>query len=161
MAGTAEDARKLFKSWNGLKEGPAVDKAIINPWNKKTGRKPPAKSKTTPWCAIATASCLIQSGVKTLSTSAGCKQQVAYYKARKRWKARGTKPKAGWLVFYDFKKNKDGNPTHTGMITSADYKKKGYAYAIEGNKNDKVGYRHFSYAASNKSIVGYAVPYYK
>lgn len=155
---TAEQARLKYKSWAGLKEGPAVDKAIINPWNKKTGEH--RKSKATKWCAIADASCLLQVGVKTLCLSAGCKQQMQWYKARKRWKPKGTKPQVGWLVFFDFKNDGKGNPTHCGFITSVDYKKKGYSYSIEGNKSNKVGYRHFNYK-TYKYIVGYAVPYYK
>lgn len=155
---TSAQARKLFKSWNGLKEGPQVDKKIINPWNKKTGRK--VKSKTTPWCAIACASCLIQIGVKTLSTSAACTTQLKWYKSKKRFKARGSKPAVGDFVFYNFNKVKKSNvSTHMGMVTSVNYKKKGYIYVIEGNKSNKVGYRHISY--SSASIVGFGKPYYK
>ena len=153
---TSAQARKLFKSWNGLKEGPEVDKKIINPWNKKTGRN--VKSKTTPWCAITTASCLLQIGVKKLSTSAGCTQQLQWYKAKKRFRKRGSVPKVGDLVFYNFKDSSTSKSTHTGMVTSVNYKKKGYIYVIEGNKNDKVSYRHISY--TSKSIVGFGVPYY-
>lgn len=155
---TASQARAKFKSWNGLKEGPEVDKKIINPWAKKTGRKG-VKSKTTPWCAIACASCLLQIGVKYLSTSAGCTQQLAYYKKKKRFKARGNKPAVGDLVFYNFKDSSTSKSTHMGMVTSVEYKKKGYIYVIEGNKNDRVAYRHISY--SSKSIVGFGKPYYK
>ena len=155
---TSAQARTLFKSWNGLKEGPAVDKKIINPWSKKTGRKG-VKSKTTPWCAISCASCLIQIGVKTLSTSAGCTQQMKFYRSKKRFKSRGTKPAVGDLVFYNFKDSSTSKSTHMGLVTSVEYKKKGYIYVIEGNKNDAVGYRHISY--SSKSIVGFGKPYYK
>lgn len=155
---TASQARLKFKSWNGLKEGPEVDKKIINPWSKKTGRKG-VKSKTTPWCAIATASCLIQIGVKKLSTSAGCTQQLKWYKAKKRFRKRGSVPKVGDLVFYNFKDSSTSKSTHTGMVTSVNYKKKGYIYVIEGNKSNKVGYRHISY--KSKNIVGFGVPYYK
>lgn len=154
---TSAQARKLFKSWNGLKEGPQVDKKIINPWNKKTGRHLTSK---TPWCAIACASCLLQVGVKYLSTSAACTTQLAYYKKKKRFKARGTKPAVGDLVFYNFNKVKKSNvSSHMGMVTSVEYKKKGYIYVIEGNKSNKVGYRHISYKSS--SIVGFGKPYYK
>lgn len=156
---TSAQARKLFKSWHGLKEGPQVDKKIINPWAKKTGRKG-IKSKTTPWCAISCASCLLQIGVKYLSTSAGCTQQLAYYKKKKRFKARGSKPAVGDLVFYNFNKVKKSNvSTHMGMVTSVNYKKKGFIYVIEGNKGDKVAYRHVSY--SSASIIGFGKPYYK
>lgn len=89
---TASQARAKFKSWNGLKEGPAVDKAIIKPWAKKTGRKG-AKSKTLPWCAIACSSCLLQVKISKQCLSAGCTQQMKWYKARKRWKKKGVKPR--------------------------------------------------------------------
>lgn len=154
---TSAQARTLFKSWNGLKEGPEVDKKIIKPWNKKTGRS--VKSKTTPWCAIACASCLIQIGVKTLSTSAACTTQLKWYRSKKRLKSRGTKPAVGDLVFYNFKDSSTSKSTHMGLVTSVEYKKKGYIYVIEGNKNDAVGYRHISY--SSKNIVGFGKPYYK
>ena len=156
---TSAQARTLFKSWAGLKEGPQVDKKIINPWSKKTGRKG-IKSKSVPWCAISCASCLIQIGVKKLSTSAACTTQLKWYKSKKRFKSRGTKPAVGDLVFYNFHKKKNQNvSSHMGMVTSVEYKKKGYIYVIEGNKGDKVAYRHISY--SSASIVGFGKPYYK
>lgn len=163
--GTESEARKLFKSWNGLKEGAAVDKKIISAWNKRQGRS--VKSKTTPWCAIAVASCLIQSGVSTGTSkgsaciSAGCTQQMNYYKSKKRWKSKTTKPQPGWIVYYNFKGG-TSTATHCGMVTSTDYKKKGFMYVIEGNKNDKVAYRHCRYGKNvYKYILGYGVPYYK
>ena len=153
---TAAQARNKFKSWNGYSESNGkAQKYIVNPWNKYTGRK--VNCKTTAWCAITTASCLRQVGVKKLSMSAGCTQQMKWYKAKKRWRKRGTTPKVGDLVFYDFKGK--GTATHTGMVTSVNYKKKGYIYVIEGNKSNKVGYRHISY--TSKSILGFGVPYYK
>ena len=64
------------------------------------------------------------------------------------------------LVFYNFHKDKKPNvSSHMGMVTSVEYKKKGYIYVIEGNKSDKVAYRHISY--SSASIVGFGKPYYK
>lgn len=153
---TAAQARTKFKSWNGYSESNGkAQKYIINPWNKKTGMK--VNCKTTAWCAITTASCLLQVGVKKLSTSAGCTQQMKWYKSKKRWRKRGSTPKVGDLVFYDFKGK--GKATHTGMVTSVNYKKKGYIYVIEGNKSNKVGYRHISY--TSKSILGFGIPYYK
>ena len=152
---TAEKARLKFKSWNGYSESNGkAQKYIVDPWNKYMGMK--VNCKKTAWCAITTASCLKQVGVKKLSMSAGCTTQMKWYKAKKRWKNRGIKPQVGWLVFYDFKGN--GTATHTGMVTSVDYKKKGYMYVIEGNKGNQVAYRHISY--SSKSILGYGLPYY-
>lgn len=156
MAGTAQDARKKFKSWNGYSESNGkAQKYIIKPYNKIAKRN--LNCKTTPWCQIAVVSCLYQAGVKKYYITSGCLQALNWYKKKKRFKKRGVKPQVAWQVFYDFKGN--GKPTHTGLITSVDYKKKGYIYVIEGNKSNKVGYRHISY--NSKYILGYGLPYYK
>ena len=156
MSGTAQDARKLFKSWNGYSESNGkAQKYIIKPYNKISKRN--LNCKTTPWCQSAVVSCLYQSGVKKYYITSGCLQALNWYKSHKRYKARGVKPQVAWQVFYDFKGN--GKPTHTGIITSVDYKKKGYIYVIEGNKDNKVGYRHINY--KSKNILGFGLPYYK
>lgn len=156
MSGTAQDARKLFKSWNGYSESNGkAQKYIIKPYNKISKRN--LNCKTTPWCQIAVVSCLYQAGVKKYYITSGCLQALNWYKKKKRFKKRGVKPQVAWQVFYDFKGN--GKPTHTGLITSVDYKKKGYIYVIEGNKDNKVGYRHISY--KSKNILGFGLPYYK
>lgn len=152
---TAAKARAKFKSWNGYSESNGkAQKYIVDPWNKYMGMNVNCKKKA--WCAIATASCLKQVGVKKMSMSAGCTTQMKWYKSKKRFKARGVTPQVGWLVFYDFEG--EGKATHTGMVTSVNYKKKGYIYVIEGNKSNKVGYRHISY--TSKNILGFGVPYY-
>lgn len=156
MNGSAEDARKLFKSWNGYSESNGkAQKYIIKPYNKISKRN--LNCKTTPWCQIAVVSCLYQAGVKKYYITSGCLQALNWYKNKKRFKKRGVKPQVAWQVFYDFKGN--GKPTHTGLITSVNYKKKGYIYVIEGNKGNKVAYRHISY--NSKYILGYGVPFYK
>lgn len=155
MAGSAADARAKFKSWNGYSESNGkAQKYIMKPYNKISGRN--LNVKTTPWCQIAVVSCLYQSGVKKYYVTSGCLQALNWYKKKKRYKKKGIVPKVGWQVFYDFKGK--GKPTHTGMITSVNYKKKGYIYVIEGNKSNKVGYRHISY--NSKYILGYGLPYY-
>ena len=152
---TASKARAKFKSWEGYSESNGkAQKYIVDPWNKYMGMNVNCKKKA--WCAIATASCLKQVGVKKMSMSAGCTTQMKWYKSHKRFKARGVTPQTGWLVFYDF--DGKGKSTHTGMVTSVNYKKKGYMFVIEGNKSNKVGYRHISY--NSKSILGFGVPYY-
>ena len=143
---TAAEARKLFKSWNGLNETTKYKQTqakIIVPWRKKMNR-PNVTCKNTPWCAIALSSCLMQTGIKTMSYSAGCKQQLQFYKSHKRFKTKGRK--TGDIIFI----GSNGKPTHIGLITSS-------KYYISGNCSNRVKYSKLSGA----KIIGYATPYYK
>lgn len=164
MAGTAADAVKQVKSWHGLKEGPPVDKAIMNPYNKLTKRH--LKSKTCPWCRITSLMAQVLSGVKTYYKTSGCKQAVAWYKKKGRWKDRGATPKVGWEVFYHFKKyNKKkkkwvrpAGPTHCGTVTAVNTKT-GYMKVEEGNKKNAVGTRIIKFKSLD--VLGFGIPYYK
>ena len=154
--GTVQDARLLFKSWNGYSESNGkAQKYIMKPYNKISGRS--LNVKTTPWCQISVVSCLYQAGVKKYYITAGCTQAMNWYKKKGRFKKRGTTPQVGWQVFYNFKDSSTSKSTHTGLVTSVN-KKTGYMYVIEGNKSNKVGYRHIKY--NSKNIVGFGLPYY-
>lgn len=147
---TSAQAVKKFKSWLGLKEGPAVDKAIINPWNNATGCH--AKSNKNPWCAIGVASCLIQVHAKGYSKSATCKNQRNYYKKYKRWIPAGTRPKTGDIIFIT---------GHEGMVTSTS--SNGSGRYISGNSLNKVRYSSFNWKtkkAGKKKLLGYGRPKY-
>lgn len=161
MAGTANDARLKAKSWVGDSEANGkAQRDIMNPYNKLVGRH--LSVKTTAWCMIMCIMALILSGVpkSKVYKSAGCTQQLKWYKKKKRFKARGVKPKVGWIVFYNFKNSKTTISTHAELITSVEYKKKGYMYAVGGNvKGGKVAYRHINF--KSKYIVGFGIPYYK
>lgn len=155
--GTVQEARALFKSWNGYSESNGkAQKYIMRPYNKISGRS--LNVKTTPWCQISVVSCLYQAGVKKLYITSGCTQAMNWYKKKGRFKKRGTTPQVGWQVFYNFKDSSTSKSTHTGIVTSVN-KKTGYMYVIEGNKSNKVGYRHIKY--NSKNIVGFGLPYYK
>lgn len=152
MAGKAADAVKLIRSWNGYSEtNKKADKYIIKPWDKWTGRKLTSK---TPWCQITVSSCLHQSGVTTTKT-AGCLQAMNYFKSKKRWKKKTSKPSVGYQCFYDFKGK--GKPTHTGLVTAVS----GSTVTVyEGNKSNKVGARKFNYK-TYKYLLGWGSPAYK
>lgn len=149
-------AAKKFKSWNGYSESNGKAQTyIMKPYNKLTGRK--LNVKTTPWCQIAVVSCFYQcKTVKKYSTTSGCTQQLKWYKSRKRFKKRGTKPSVGWQVMYNFKDSSTTKSTHTGLVISVSGS---YCTVIEGNKSNKVGTRKIKW--NSKSIVGFGVPYYK
>lgn len=145
-------AIKKIKSWKGLKEGPAVDKAIINPWNKVMKRS--VKSKITPWCAITVASCFIQAGksaVTGYSKSAGCKQQKAYYVKYKRFIKKGQRPAAGYVIFLNDCK-------HEGIVTSTSAN--GRSKYVAGNTSNMVKECSFNWKTA-KNVVGYGKPKYK
>lgn len=150
--GNARPVINKLRSWKGLKEGPAVDKAIINPWNKAMKRN--CKSKTTPWCAITAASCFIQVGKKVVtgySRSAGCKQQKAYYVKYKRYIKKGERPAAGYIIFLNSCK-------HEGIVTSTSAN--GSGKYIAGNTDNMVKECSFNWKTA-KNVVGYGKPIYK
>lgn len=154
--GTVKTATSLFKSWKGLNETTKhaqTQKKIINPYNKISGRH--LDCKTTPWCQIAVVSCLYQAGLKKYYVTAGCKQAMNWFKKKKRWKSKSTKPSVGWQVFYDFKGK--GNPTHTGLVVAVSGNK---VTVYEGNKSNAVGARTFNYKSYAKYLVGWGLPYY-
>lgn len=149
---SASKAIQLIKSWKGLKEGPVVDKKIINPWNKVVGRS--VKSKTTPWCAITVSSCFIQCGksvVTGYSKSAGCKQQKSYYVKYKRFIKKGQRPAAGYVIFLNDCK-------HEGLVISTSAN--GIGKYIAGNTSDMVKECSFNWKTA-KNVVGYGKPNYK
>lgn len=160
MAGTSAQAVKKIKSWNGASEANGLaDKWIVKPWGKWTGNTK-ARAKKTPWCQITVCECLHSVKVST-SASAGCTQAMRWYKARKRWKARGAVPKAGWQVFYHFKQ-KNGKrkkvPGHTGLCIAYN-SKTGYMTVQEGNKNNKCAKRVIKY--NSLDVLGFGIPPYK
>lgn len=152
MSTGSSAAIKKIKSWKGLKEGPAVDKAIINPWNKVMKRS--VKSKYTPWCAITVASLFIQIGSKAVtgySKSAAVKTQKAYYVKYKRFLAKGKRPAAGYVIFLNSCK-------HEGLVTSTSAN--GTGKYIAGNTSNMVKECSFNWKTA-KNVVGYGIPKYK
>ena len=152
MSTGAAAAIKKIKSWKGLKEGPAVDKAIMKAWNTAMHRS--CKSKITPWCAITVASCFIQIGksaVTGYSKSAGCKQQKAYYVKYKRFIKKGQRPAAGYVIFLNDCK-------HEGLVTSTSAN--GTGKYIAGNTSNMVKECSFNWKTA-KNVVGYGKPNYK
>ena len=87
MAATASAAVKKIRSWHGDSESNGrAQSHIMSKYNKMMGCH--KSVKTTAWCAITIVVMLWLIGIRNLCKSAGCKQQMRWYKRRKRWKAR-------------------------------------------------------------------------
>ena len=165
MAATAAAAVKKIRSWHGDSEkNGRAQKDIMNPYNKLMGCH--KSVKTTAWCAITIVVMLWLIGVKRFCKSAGCTQQMKWYKARKRWKNCGVTPKVGWIVMYHFKKwdkkkkkyVRSSKAGHTGTVIAVNTKT-GYMKVEEGNKKDAVGTRIIKYKSAD--VLGFCIPYYK
>lgn len=150
---TVNQACNLMKKWRSLPCTEANGKAdhyIIQPWNKKTGRH--ITSKSTPWCAVTVASCLLQIHASGYSLSAACSTQRAYFKAHKRWIAAGNKPKRGDVMFIT---------GHEGIITCV--RSNGTGAYISGNSSNAVRLGTFNWKSKkcgSKKILGYGRPKY-
>ena len=147
----AATVKKLWLSWRGLKEGPAVDRAIIDPWNRACGCH--AESKKNPWCGIAVASAFIQTHCSGYSKSSTCKNQKAYYKKNGRWIPAGQRPNVGDVIFVT---------GHEGFVTSTSRNGKGTYYS--GNCKNSVLPSSFNWKnkkSGSKKIEGYGRPKYK
>lgn len=150
---TVNQACNLMKKWRSMpcteKNGNA-DRYIISPWNKKCGRH--ISSKTTPWCAVTVASCLLQIKATGYSLSAACSTQRTYFKAHKRWIAAGNKPKRGDVMFIT---------GHEGIITCV--RSNGTGAYISGNSSNAVRLGTFNWKSKkcgSKKILGYGRPKY-
>ena len=148
---TARQAINKANSFKGIKEGPECDKKIIDPWNRVTGCH--AKSKKNPWCAIFTASVMIQVKASGYSKSATCKNQKSYYKKAGRWRPKTERPAAGEVIFVT---------GHEGIVTSTSYN--GTGKFTSGNCSDMVKETSFNWKKGtwgSKKVEGYGKPIYK
>ena len=86
-------------------------------------------------------------------------QAVKWFKNKKRWYKKGSTPKLGDQVYYDFKRKKPKYATHTGRIISVNTKKH-TCVAEEGNVSNTTKKRCFNYL-TYKYLLGFGRPFYK
>lgn len=165
MAATASAAVKQIKKWHGDSESNGrAQRDIMSRYNRLMGCH--KSVKTTAWCAITIVVMLWLIGVKTFCKSAGCKQQMRWYKKKKRWKDRGVTPQIGWVPMYHFKKwdkkkkkyVRKSVPGHTGCVIAVNTKKH-LMQVEEGNNKNAVRTRTIDYRSLD--IMGFCIPYYK
>lgn len=134
----------------GLSESPAYsNRTPYSTWYGVIG----------PWCAMFVSWCFFFSGLPLkISTEKGfayCPYGVNWFKKNDAWASPDTKPKRGWVIFYDF----IGRPSHTGIVEGI--ATDGRIVALEGNTNafgSRTGgsvMRHHRKVASG--IIGYGV----
>lgn len=139
-------------SYLGVSE-PTGDDQFIKLYNDLTGA---GFSMTVAWCAIFVTAIarLVAAPTSLIPTFASCDAGVNWFKNKGRYeKAKyygGTyTPKRGDVIFYS-SKHTQADSTHVGYVVSVSGNT---IKAIEGNKNDAVGYRNIK--DSDKYIIGY------
>ena len=139
-------------SFLGVSE-PTGDDQFIKLYNELTGA---GFSMSVAWCAIfvTVIARLVGAPTSLIPTFASCDAGVKWFKNKGRYeKAKhygGTyTPKRGDVIFYS-SKHTQADSTHVGYVVSVSGDT---IKAIEGNKNDAVGYRNIN--VSDKYIIGY------
>lgn len=165
MDGEAQARQHLVDcaiKWLGCNVADGTHKAIIDTYN---GHAPLARGyrlkNTDPWCAGFVSAAAIAAGhTDIIPTECSCGQMAALFAKAGRWvEDDAFIPGVGDIIFYDWDDagigDNAGWPDHVGIVVSVTG---GVIRAIEGNKDDKVGYRVIN--VNGKGIRGYGVPDY-
>jgi hypothetical protein len=152
----------MAMSYAGSKEGDSSHKGIIDKYNS---HKPLARGYkvkyTDDWCSTFVSVVAIVCGLTDIiPTECGCEKQIGLFKKLNSWQENDAYvPQVGDYIFYDWQDAGVGDCTghadHVGIVvdvTGSSIK------IIEGNMNDRVGYRYLTVNA--RYIRGYGVPKY-
>lgn len=113
------------------------------------------------WCAMFVSWCLHHAGfplaITTAKGYAYCPYGVDFFKKHGAWAPAGTRPKRGWIVFFDFPGDGVNRVSHTGIVEGvlAD----GRVATIEGNTNPAGGRTGGEVMRHNRSVAGGIVGY--
>ena len=162
MGKYASEVIKLAQSWLGKNEKDGSFKEIIDIYN---GHKPLARNYkvkyTDEWCATSISALAIKLGyTNIIPTECSCQKQIDLFKVMGCWQEdESVTPSVGWIIYYDWGDNGQGNNTgwadHVGVVE----KVSGNTITIiEGNKNECVARRTLQ--VNGKYIRGYGVPRY-
>jgi cell wall-associated NlpC family hydrolase len=154
--GTPASAIARARAQRGYREGPAKDENKFGTWygwNK------------VPWCAIFVSWVFYQDGVPLPASTpkgfASCSVGRDWFRKNRRLRPAGTRPKPGWIVFFDW----NGGPglDHVGIVI--DVLADGRILTIEGNTSDPGSSSPNSVGVFEKrrraGIVGYGVPEFR
>ena len=115
------------------------------------------------WCATFVSVVYQLAGLQELiGKECGCEEFIKLFKAKGIWNENGSSiPKRGDIILYNWDDNtqpNNGYSDHIGIVVDANNATT-IMKVIEGNMNDKVGYRNIPYGAGY--IRGYARPRYE
>lgn len=102
------------------------------------------------WCATFVSWAGNQAGLN-FEKFAYCPTGINNFKARNKWAEKGSTPKEGYIIFFDWES--DGTSDHVGLVVKSEG---GYVYTVEGNSNDAV--REQKYTIDSSVICGYGIP---
>lgn len=156
---TAKQVLDKARSQIGVREMPAYsNRTPYSTWYGIIG----------PWCAMFVSWVFYMAGNPlAISTSKGfayCPYGVDWFKRKGAWAGPATRPKPGWVVFFDFPGDGINRPSHVGIVEGI--AGDGRIITIEGNTNgagSRTGgmvmrqYRR----ASGGGIIGYGMIAYK
>ncbi len=151
------------KAWLGRNEADGSHKQIIDIYNS---HKPLARGYkvkyTDSWCATFISALAIQCKMTDIiPLECSCGQMIKLAQQMGIWVEDDSYvPKPADIILYDWDDNGKGDnvawPDHIGIVTDV---KNGKITVIEGNLNNKVGYREI--AVNGRYIRGYICPNYK
>lgn len=150
-------------TWLGCKESDGSHKPIIDIYN---AHEPLAQNYLVKyddsWCATFVSAVAIQCGLTDIiPTECGCQRQIVLFQSLDRWEEDDDYlPAVGDIIYYSssgasFLHDNTGWSDHVGIVVSV-YGKT--IKVIEGNHNNKVGYRYI--LAGDSKIRGYGLPDY-
>jgi surface antigen len=162
MGKYAKEVVRQAQAWLGKKENNGTHKEIIDVYNS---HKPLARGYavkyTDAWCSTFVSAVAIKLGyTDIIPTECGCDKHIELFKKLNSWiEDENVKPKAGWILFYDWSDNgigdNKGSSDHVGIVEKVEGNT---ITVIEGNIDDSVGRRTLQ--VNGRYIRGYGVPKY-
>ncbi len=147
--------------WLGCKEADGSHKTIIDIYNAHEPLAQDYRVKyDAAWCATFVSAVAIECGLTDIiPTECGCQRQIGLFQMLDRWEEDDDYlPTVGDIIYYSssgasFLHDNTGWSDHVGIVVSV-YGKS--IKVIEGNHNNKVGYRYI--LVGDSKIRGYGLP---
>lgn len=162
MSKYASKVVKQAQEWIGRKESDGSHEHIIDIYN---GHKPLAQNYVVKpydnWCATFVSAVAIKLGyTDIIPTECGCQRMIELFKKKGCFiEDESVTPKPGWILFYDWQDDGEGDnkgwSDHVGIVEKVSGNT---IYIIEGNRGDAV--KRKTLKVNGKTLRGYGVPKY-